>query len=107
MTDLPPPQHSSPTPNPMPGYPPYPPYPPYAYVALVNPNANLALAFGIVFPPLAIYFAKKAKEQIAQTGENGAEMATAGAVLGWTFTILYGLMIVVCCGAATVFLSSE
>ncbi len=105
MTDLPPPQHSSPTPNPMPGHPPY---PPHAYPAPFNTYAILALVLGaMVFPPLGIYFAKKAKEQIAWTGERGAELATAGAVVGWIFTIFYGLMIVVWCGAAAVFLSSE
>lgn len=105
MTNLPPTQHSSPAPNPMPGQPPYPPHP---YSAPFNTYAILALVFGVmVFPPLGIYFGKKAKNQIAQTGERGAELATAGVVVGWIFTILYGLMFVVWCGVAAVFLSSE
>ncbi len=105
MTDLPPPQHSSPTPNPMPGYPPY---PPHAYAAPFNTYAILALVFGaMVFPPLGIYFGKKAKDQIAQTGERGAELATAGTVVGWIFTSLYALMFIVWCGVAAVLLSSE
>lgn len=105
MTDLPPSQHPSPAPNPMPGYPPY---PPHGYVAPFNTYAILALVFGaMVFPPLGIYFAKKAKDQIARTGERGAELATAGAVVGWIFTILYVLMFVVWCGVAAVIIGSE
>lgn len=105
MTDQPPTQHSSPASHPMPGNPPY---PPYGYPAPFNTYAILALIFGaMVFPPLGIYFGKKAKGQIAQTGERGVELATAGIVVGWIFTILYGLFLVAWCGMATVLLGSE
>ncbi|NYT96103.1 DUF4190 domain-containing protein [Salinispora sp. H7-4] len=89
----------------MPGQPPYPPHP---YSAPLNTYAILALVFGaMVFPPLGIYFGKKAKDQIAQTGERGVELATAGVVVGWIFTTLYGLMLVVWCGVAAFVLSSD
>jgi hypothetical protein len=79
--------------------PPYPPPPPYA--APINMYAILALVFGVfVFPPLGIYFGSKAKQQIAVTGERGAELATAGYVVGWIFTGLIALMFLVWCAFA-------
>ncbi|HEU4426261.1 MAG TPA: DUF4190 domain-containing protein [Pilimelia sp.] len=61
--------------------------------------AILALVFGaMVFPPLGIYFGSKAKQQIAETGERGVELATAGLVVGWIFTALYGVAFLVWCG---------
>ncbi|PWU44295.1 hypothetical protein DLE60_19670 [Micromonospora globispora] len=96
MTDQPPSQQPPPAPGPTPGYPPY---PPYAYPPPVNMYAILALVFGaMVFPPLGIYFGNKAKKQIAQTGERGVELATAGLVVGWIFTAIYGLFVLVWCG---------
>ena len=63
--------------------------------------AILALIFGVfVFPPLGIYFGSKAKQQIAVTGERGAELATAGYVVGWVFTGLSVLFILVWCAFA-------
>ncbi|MDM4721984.1 DUF4190 domain-containing protein [Micromonospora sp. WMMA1363] len=101
MTDQPPTQQ--PLPNPTLGHPPY---PSYAYPAPFNTYAILALIFGaMVFPPLGIYFGNKAKGQIAQTGERGVELATAGVMVGWIFTILYGLFFIVWCGMAAVLLS--
>ncbi|WP_027659599.1 DUF4190 domain-containing protein [Salinispora fenicalii] len=92
----------------MPGHPPYPPYPPYAHPAPFNTYAILALVLGaMVFPPLGIYFGNKAKGQIAQTGERGVELATAGVIVGWIFTAFYGLLFVVWCGMAAVFVGSS
>lgn len=94
MTDQPPTQQ----PPQVPGPPGHPPYPPYAYPP-INMYAILALVFGaMVFPPLGIYFGGKAKKQIAQTGERGVELATAGLVVGWIFTAIYGLFVLVWCG---------
>lgn len=96
MTDQPPTQQPPQVPGPTPGHPPY---PPYAYSPPVNMYAILALVFGaMVFPPLGIYFGNKAKKQIAQTGERGVELATAGLVVGWIFTAIYGLFVLVWCG---------
>lgn len=107
MTDQPPTQQPPPAMNPVPGHPPYPPYPPYAYPAPFNTYAILALVFGaMVFPPLGIYFGSKAKGQIAQTGERGVELATAGVVVGWIFTALYGVVFLAWCGMAAVMLGS-
>jgi hypothetical protein len=88
------------SPGEPPGQPPYPPpYPPYAYAPPINMYAILALVFGVmVFPPLGIYFASKAKQQIAQTGERGIELATAGQVVGWIFTVIWVLFVLVWCG---------
>jgi hypothetical protein len=48
-----------------------------------------------VFPPLGIIFGRKAKAQIAVTGESGIELAKIGEIVGWVFTSLY---VVGCCG---------
>lgn len=104
MTDQPPTQQPPPATNPVAGHPPYPPYP---HQAPFNTYAILALVFGaMVFPPLGIYFGSKAKGQIAQTGERGVELATAGVVVGWIFTVLYGLFFLAWCGMAAVMLGS-
>jgi hypothetical protein len=107
MTDQPPtrepagnPAHGQP---PYPPYAPYPPYQPYAYSRPVNTYAILALVFGAtVFAPLGIYFGKKAKKQIAQTGERGVELATAGVVVGSICTAFYGLTLLVWCVVAVI-----
>lgn len=92
-------------PYPYPQYP-YPPYPPPA--PPLNTYAILALVFGVmVFPPLGIYFGGKAKQQIAETGERGVELATAGIVVGWIFTILYGVFLVIWCGLVGTMLSTS
>lgn len=69
---------------------PYQPYP-YAPPRATNQNAIMALVFGFVFWPIAFYFAKKAKDEIAYTGEDGEGMATAGLVLFWIHLILFVL----------------
>jgi hypothetical protein len=85
-----------PGPQPPPYGSPYgPPYglPPY------NTYAILSLVFALaVFPPLGIYFGYKAKQQIAQTGERGGELASAGLICGWIFSVLMGLFFLAWCG---------
>jgi hypothetical protein len=83
-----------------------PPQPPYGpYPAQVNMYAILSLVFAIfVFPPLGIYFGKKAKEQIARTGERGIELANAGVICGWIFSILLAVVLLIWCGFAAVFI---
>ncbi|WP_249713835.1 DUF4190 domain-containing protein [Rhizomonospora bruguierae] len=98
----------APGPNPSYGPPPYAPYAyPFPYPAPYNTYSILALVFAVaVFPPLGIYFGRKARQQIAQTGERGSELATVGIVVGWVFTSIYGLFILLWCGmAATMFAS--
>ena len=53
--------------------------------------AILALVFAFVFSPAAIVMGHVAKKQIAQSGENGDGLATAGLWLGYIFTGLYVL----------------
>jgi uncharacterized protein DUF4190 len=97
MTDLPPPHEPAGAPGQP--YPPYP--PPYPYSPPINMYAILALVFGaMVFPPLGIYFGYKARRQIAETGERGSELATAGLMVGWVFTAFYLLFFVVWCAFA-------
>ena len=82
------------------GYPPYP-YPPYVYSPPINVYAILALVLAVaVLPPLGIYFGHKAKAQIAQTGERGVELATAGLVVGWVLTAIFGVFLLIWCGVA-------
>jgi hypothetical protein len=82
--------------------PPYRPYPPpynvYAILSLV-----LAL---FVLPPLGIYFGRKARQEIALSGERGAELATAGIVCGWVLTALLGVFMVIWCVAAVLWFSA-
>jgi hypothetical protein len=101
MTDQSPTQEPDPrSGQPQYPYPPYPP-PPYAYAPPVNMYAILSLVFAVaVFPPVGIYFGYKAKEQIARTGERGVELATAGLVIGWIFSAMYGLFCLIWCGFA-------
>ncbi|MEH1015687.1 DUF4190 domain-containing protein [Micromonospora sp. CPCC 206060] len=74
----------------------------------MNTYAILSLVFAVmVFPPLGVYFGNRARDQIAQTGERGAELATAGIVVGWVFTIMYVVFIVVWCAMAGTLLSGS
>jgi hypothetical protein len=67
-------------------------YPPgYAAGPRTNTMAILALVFAFVFSPAAIVMGHVAKKQIAQTGESGDGLATAGLWLGYIFTGLYAL----------------
>jgi hypothetical protein len=73
---------------------PYP--PPYPYAPPFNTYAILSLVFSVlVFPPLGIYFGSRAKKEIARTGERGVELATAGIVLGWIFTVMFVVLLLV------------
>src|SRR6185503_6432992 len=77
------------TPPPPQPYPyPYPyPYPPAYLQPPTNTYAILAAIFAfVVLPPLGIYFGIKAKQQIAQTGERGIELAKVGIVGGSIMT---------------------
>jgi peptidyl-prolyl cis-trans isomerase B (cyclophilin B) len=94
---------TQPPPVPPQAGPPYPPYPPP-----VNTYAILSLVLGLaIFPPLGIYFGNRAKEQIAQTGERGVELATAGIVVGWILTSLYAVFICVWCGFVGLMISGS
>jgi hypothetical protein len=67
----------------------------------VNTYAILAAVFAFVaFPPLGIYFGRKAKEQIAQSGERGIELANVGIIAGWILSVFFGLFMIVWCGLA-------
>jgi TctA family transporter len=93
MDDQQPVSQSAQVPDPALGRAPYPPYP---YSPPFNTYAILSLVFGaMVFAPLGIYFGKRAKKEIARTGERGAELATAGIVVGWIFTVFYALFLLV------------
>lgn len=82
---------SVPPPSPPPGRP-------------LNTYALLSLVLSlVVFPPLGIYFGRKAKQQIAETGESGIELATVGEIIGWVLSSVLGLMMCVWCAfAATI-----
>jgi Domain of unknown function (DUF4190) len=83
--------------------PPQPPYPPYA-LPPYNTYAILSLVLAIfVLPPLGIYFGVKAKQQIAQTGERGIELANVGVICGWIFSIFFGVAFLAWCGFAILF----
>lgn len=102
MTDQPQDRGPQSPPGPVPGQPPYPGYPPYPppymYLPSMNVYAILSLVFAaMVFPPVGVFLGYKARKQIAQTGERGSELATAGIVVGWILTCLYGLFFVIWC----------
>ena len=83
--------------------PPYQPYPPQPY----NTYAILSLCLALfVLPPLGIYFGRKAREQIALTGERGAELATAGIVCGWVLTAVLAVSMVIWCGMAVLWVGA-
>jgi hypothetical protein len=56
--------------------------------------AILALIFAFVFAPLGIVFGIIARNQIKQSGEDGAGLAMAGIIIGAIFTALFVLSIV-------------
>ena len=78
---------------------PYPyPYPPMYVQPATNTYAILAAIFAfVVFPPLGIFFGVKAKQQIAQTGERGIELAKVGIIGGSIMTGLQALFFIVWC----------
>lgn len=112
----PPPVYGYPAPEPpAPGavhYPPppvhYPPVPQYG-VAMVpaartNSMAIAALVCSLVLAPLGIVFGHIALSQINRTGEDGRGLAIAGLIIGYIFTaigVLWLLMVFVFIGAFT------
>jgi hypothetical protein len=73
----------------------------------MNTYAILSVVFAFaVFAPLGIYFGSKAKEQIAQTGERGIELAKVGVIAGWILTCLQGAFLIVWCGLFVSFFGS-
>lgn len=78
---------------PLPPGTPYPQRPPFNTYAII---AIIMACF--VLPPLGIYFGHQAKKQIAQTGEQGAELAQASIVIGWVLTALMAVVLLVFCG---------
>jgi len=56
--------------------------------------AILALVFAFVFAPLGLIFGIIARRQIRKSGEEGAGLALAGAIIGGIFTALTVVMIV-------------
>ncbi|WP_433202820.1 DUF4190 domain-containing protein [Dactylosporangium sp. CS-047395] len=74
-------------------------YQPYTPLPPVNTYAILAAVFAfVVFPPLGIYFGRKAREQIAMSGERGIELAKVGIIAGWILSVLYLGFMVLWCG---------
>ena len=71
-------------PSSSPGYNP-PPYPPRQTNAL----AIAALVCAVVFAPAGIVLGHIALSQIKRSGEEGRTMALAGVVVGYVFTFLY------------------
>jgi hypothetical protein len=70
-----------------------------------NTYAIIAIIMAcFVLPPLGIYFGHLAKRQIAETGEQGAELAHAAIIVGWVFTVLMGVMLLFFCGLFFVWL---
>jgi hypothetical protein len=128
--DYPPDAYTHPGGYPTGGYPPpgpapYPPagyqqpgYPPGAYPQgyqqpgwppprPTNGMAVASLALGILWiywigSVLALIFGYQARKQIAERGESGAGLATAGIVLGW---IGVGVMIVIVAGLGIAFVA--
>jgi hypothetical protein len=96
----PPPQQPYPYPHPYP-------YPPAYLQPPTNTYAILAAIFAfVVLPPLGIYFGIKAKQQIAQTGERGIELAKVGIIGGSIMTGIQVLGIIVWCGVVGTMMSS-
>lgn len=110
-TETPPPT-SYPAAAPPPAAPPLPyvyppPYGAYPVLPPFNTYAILAAIFAfVVFPPLGIYLGHKAKQQIAQTGERGIELAKVGIIGGWIVTCLQGVFLIVWCGMFLTFFTT-
>jgi hypothetical protein len=74
----------------------YPSQPPPA--RQMNTNALLALLLAIlVFAPIGIILGRKAKRQIAETGESGIELATVAEIYGWVVTGITVVAVVFFC----------
>ena len=77
-----------------PGYGPWYGYPYGPAERRTNTMAILALVFAFVFAPLGLIFGIIARRQIRRSGEEGAGLALAGAIIGGIFTALTVVMIV-------------
>lgn|SRR5690606_27267060 len=113
MSSQPPPDPYGPSSPPPGGYPPpgysqQPPPPPgygYGYPPPPPPSpgtntmAILSLVFALIFSPLGIVFGHLAKKQIRESGEEGDGLATAGLVIGYIFTGIYVLSLLLCCAS--------
>jgi peptidyl-prolyl cis-trans isomerase B (cyclophilin B) len=76
-------------PPPTPGF-----YPPNPAPRQTNTMAIVALVTAFFFAPLGIVFGHIALSQIQRSDEDGRGLAIAGLVVGYVFTGLYILMIV-------------
>jgi len=87
---------------PPPGWAPgHPGYPAYQMRRPTNSMAIAAMITGIValfscqlIGLVAVYLAKRAREEIQVSGEEGAGFATAGLILGWVGVALSALLVV-------------
>lgn len=63
-----------------------------------NTMAILALVFAFLFPLLGAIFGHVALGQIKRSGEEGKGLALAGVIVGWVFTgiaTMYVLLVIV------------
>ncbi len=51
-----------------------------------NGTAIAALIFSLVFAPIGVVLGYVARRQIKRTGEGGRGLATAALIIGWIFT---------------------
>lgn len=68
--------------------------PAYTPAASTNTMAIVALVGAFVFAPLGIVFGHIARGQINRTGEGGRGLATAGLIIGYIFTAIWILTVV-------------
>jgi peptidyl-prolyl cis-trans isomerase B (cyclophilin B) len=66
----------------------------YAPVQQTNGMAIAALIMAFVFAPLGIILGHVARGQIKRTGEGGRGFATAGLVLGYVFTLISVVVVI-------------
>lgn len=64
------------------------------YTPKTNTMAILAIVFGFVFSPLGIVFGHIGLSQIKRTGEQGRGLALTGLIVGYVFTALWVLYII-------------
>ncbi|KZS60757.1 DUF4190 domain-containing protein [Mycobacterium ostraviense] len=72
-----------------------PPPPCYAPAPAANGMAIAALVCALSFPPSGIIFGHIARAQIKRSSEGGRPMATAGLILGYVFTIVSIVIVVI------------
>jgi hypothetical protein len=69
--------------------------PAFAPAPPTNGMAIAALVAALLFAPLGIIFGHIARSQIKRTGEGGRGLATAGLILGYLFTIIPIVIVVI------------